>query len=184
MSPTAEEAKKKAEKDDGDVAVDPPPKNISPPAADNEGDGAALEAAKKTDQDEDVKKEDGGDAADAKDSAGEPAKGGAKADGDDEEDAEPAAPELTFPQQLMNVVDGESGKSAEEGAVMVKGERVIEWLPEGDAFIIRDKKALERDVLPKYFSSKCKFMSFVRKLYRQVPRLASRAGHMMWGHFA
>ena len=44
--------------------------------------------------------------------------------------------------------------------------RVLEWPPEGKSFTIRDKAKLEREVLPKYFTVKCKFMSFVRKLYR------------------
>lgn len=72
--------------------------------------------------------------------------------------------EATFPQQLMDVIDSETN----DGSATVDGERILEWLPDGDAFVIRDKKAFERDVLPNYFSAKCKFMSFVRKLYRQV----------------
>lgn len=72
--------------------------------------------------------------------------------------------DATFPQQLMHVIESET----KDGGVMLDGERVVEWLPSGDAFVIRDKATLERDVLPKYFNAKCKFMSFLRKLYRQV----------------
>ena len=68
-----------------------------------------------------------------------------------------------FPQQLMDMVERETN-----GGATVNGERVLEWLPAGDSFVIRDKKSLELEVLPKYFRTKCKSMSFVRKLYRQV----------------
>ena len=68
-----------------------------------------------------------------------------------------------FPQQLMDMVERETN-----GGATVNGERVLEWLPTGDSFVIRDKKSLELEVLPKYFRTKCKSMSFVRKLYRQV----------------
>ena len=71
--------------------------------------------------------------------------------------------ETIFPQQLMDMVERETN-----GGATVNGERVLEWLPAGDAFVIRDKKSLELEVLPKYFRNKCKSMSFVRKLYRQV----------------
>lgn len=77
------------------------------------------------------------------------------------EDTSQQSPEATFPQQLMDVIESES-----ENGALVDGKRVIEWLPDGNSFVIRDKGVLERDVLPKYFSAKCKFMSFVRKLYR------------------
>eukprot|EP00584_Thalassiosira_punctigera_P005023 CAMPEP_0172534668 /NCGR_PEP_ID=MMETSP1067-20121228/6946_1 /TAXON_ID=265564 ORGANISM="Thalassiosira punctigera, Strain Tpunct2005C2" /NCGR_SAMPLE_ID=MMETSP1067 /ASSEMBLY_ACC=CAM_ASM_000444 /LENGTH=390 /DNA_ID=CAMNT_0013319483 /DNA_START=262 /DNA_END=1434 /DNA_ORIENTATION=+ len=81
-------------------------------------------------------------------------------DGDDNKGQQEQ--EATFPQQLMDVIEGES----KEGGAMVNGERVLEWLPSGDSFIIRDKAAFEKRVLPRYFNAKCKFMSFVRKLYR------------------
>lgn len=71
--------------------------------------------------------------------------------------------ETIFPQQLMDMVE----KETNEGTT-VNGERVLEWLPAGDSFVIRDKKSLELEVLPKYFRTHCKTMSFVRKLYRQV----------------
>ena len=71
--------------------------------------------------------------------------------------------ETTFPQQLMDLIESET---TDDNAVSVSGQKAIEWLSNGDKFIIRDKAALETLVLPKYFSKKCKFMSFVRKLYR------------------
>lgn len=82
--------------------------------------------------------------------------------------------EETFPQQLMNLLESETCDDIDaircptttlndlNGNV---GEKVIEWLID-DSFIIRDKITLEQEVLPKYFDDKCKFMSFVRKLYR------------------
>jgi len=80
-----------------------------------------------------------------------------------EDDGHNLVQEVTFPRQLMDVIEHQSTKG---GAVTVSGERVLEWLPSGDAFIIRDKVVLEKEVLPRHFSAKCKFMSFVRKLYR------------------
>eukprot|EP00984_Skeletonema_dohrnii_P005702 scaffold2012_cov134-Skeletonema_dohrnii-CCMP3373.AAC.4 len=71
--------------------------------------------------------------------------------------------EATFPQQLMNLIESET---TDDNAVTVRGQKAIEWLSTGDRFIIRDKVALESCVLPKYFNNKCKYMSFVRKLYR------------------
>jgi hypothetical protein len=84
--------------------------------------------------------------------------------GEEEEviELECKAQEATFPQQLMDVIERETTN----GSTTSTGEKVLEWLPNGDAFIIRDKALLEREVLPRHFSAKCKFMSFVRKLYR------------------
>ena len=82
--------------------------------------------------------------------------------------------EETFPQQLMNLLESETcddidaircpttAHNVMNGNV---GEKGIEWLID-DSFIIRDKITLEQEVLPKYFDDNCKFMSFVRKLYR------------------
>lgn len=66
----------------------------------------------------------------------------------------------------MDVIEKETLDNG--AAVTSDGEKVFEWLPEGNAFVIRDKVKLERVVLPKHFHAKCKFKSFVRKLYRQV----------------
>ena len=71
--------------------------------------------------------------------------------------------EATFPQQLMDLIESET---TDDNAVIIRGQKAIEWLSTEDKFIIRDKKALESHVLPKYFKNTCKFMSFVRKLYR------------------
>jgi hypothetical protein len=69
----------------------------------------------------------------------------------------------TFPQHLMDVIEQESQQDNNKGNPCI-----LEWVEGGDAFLIRDKVALERTILPKYFSKncKCKFISFVRKLYR------------------
>ncbi len=82
---------------------------------------------------------------------------------DDDASIQSQSQETTFPQQLMDLIESET---TNDNAVVVHGQKAIEWLSEGDKFIIRDKVALESRVLPKYFNNKCKFMSFVRKLYR------------------
>ena len=79
------------------------------------------------------------------------------------EDADDKGQEATFPQQLMDAIEQET----KDGAIVtVDGQRVLEWLPVGDSFVIRDKAIFEKELLPHYFNAKCKFMSFVRKLYR------------------
>mmetsp|Transcript_18495 Transcript_18495/g.38882 ORF Transcript_18495/g.38882 Transcript_18495/m.38882 type:complete len:375 (-) Transcript_18495:124-1248(-) len=96
------------------------------------------------------------------------------------EDSENVEQEATFPQQLMDAIEQET----KDGGATINGLKVVEWLPSGDAFVIRDKKSFERVVLPRYFSAKCKFMSFVRKLYRwgfrQVEK--DRQGIMVFMH--
>jgi hypothetical protein len=72
----------------------------------------------------------------------------------------------TFPQHLMDIIEQESQRHEKP--------RILEWVEGGDAFLIGDKEAFEQILLPKYFNHKggtaskntCKFMSFVRKLYR------------------
>jgi len=71
--------------------------------------------------------------------------------------------EVTFPQLLMDAIERETTRA--DGTLTVERERVFEWLPAGDSFVVRDTLAFEKKVLPKYFN-KCKFLSFVRKLYR------------------
>ena len=94
-----------------------------------------------------------------------------KVDEDEEEAKQQQEPEATFPQQLMDLIESET-TSPETATRTTKAsgdgtsQLVIEWEPNGEAFVIRDKALLEREVLPRYFSAKCKFMSFVRKLYR------------------
>ncbi len=82
---------------------------------------------------------------------------------DDDASAQSQPQETTFPQHLMDMIESET---TDDNAVTVQGQKAIEWLSNGDKFIIRDKVALESRVLPKHFNNKCKFMSFVRKLYR------------------
>lgn len=67
-----------------------------------------------------------------------------------------------FSQYLMDVIELESQREKP---------CILEWAQGGEAFYIRDKIQFERIVLPKHFGKendnyKCKFMSFVRKLYR------------------
>ena len=64
------------------------------------------------------------------------------------------AQEATFPQQLMDLIESET---TDDNAVIIRGQKAIEWLSTGDKFIIRDKKALESHVLPKYFKHETKF---------------------------
>ncbi|KAL9186806.1 hypothetical protein ACHAXT_010526 [Thalassiosira profunda] len=93
-------------------------------------------------------------------------------------------PDQTFPQQLMDVLDSEST----EGTSFVDGgKRVFEWTRDGTAFVIRDKAKLEKEVLPRHFTARCKYMSFVRKLYRwgfrQVEKQSSPALTFRHDHF-
>lgn len=77
---------------------------------------------------------------------------------------EDSAASTTFPQHLMDAIEQESQQD--------KPVTILDWVEGGNAFLIRDKDAFETIVIPKYFDrggvNKCKFMSFVRKLYRQV----------------
>lgn len=70
---------------------------------------------------------------------------------------------IPFPLQLMDLIENES---VDENAATINGYKALEWLPTGDKFILRDRRTVETCVLTKYFSNNCKFMSFVRKLYR------------------
>ena len=74
----------------------------------------------------------------------------------------PTSTNSTFPQHLMDVIEQSQHDEP----------NILEWVNGGGAFLIRDKEAFEQNILvPKYFNrgrNKCKFMSFVRKLYRQV----------------
>lgn len=76
-----------------------------------------------------------------------------------------------FPQQLWDLVESET---REGGMSAACGNRVIEWLPEGDGFIVRDKHLLVKQVLPRYFFGRCKYLSFTRKLYRWGFRQADK----------
>jgi hypothetical protein len=83
---------------------------------------------------------------------------------DSEDDFIQSHPQVaTFPIQLMDLIEKET---VDDEAAAINGQKALEWLPTGDKFIIRDRLTMENCVLPKYFNNKCKFMSFVRKLYR------------------
>ena len=74
--------------------------------------------------------------------------------------------ELTFPELLMDAIESETTATGDDAILTASGERVMEWQPDGESFVIRDKALLERKVLPRQFAVKTKFMSFLRKLYR------------------
>ncbi len=74
--------------------------------------------------------------------------------------------ELTFPELLMDAIESETVAAADDAIMASNGERVLEWLPDGESFVIRDKALLEKKVLPRQFAVRTKFMSFLRKLYR------------------
>ena len=74
------------------------------------------------------------------------------------------ARDTTFPQQLMDAIDHET--VAPDGFKGDDGQRVLEWGEDGKSFVVRHKAIFENHVLPRHFTLKCKFMSFVRKLYR------------------
>jgi HSF-type DNA-binding len=59
-----------------------------------------------------------------------------------------------FPQKLMGILADPTNQDA------------IAWLPDGQAFVIRDRELFVEIVLPKYFSRKARYSSFTRKLYR------------------
>jgi hypothetical protein len=65
----------------------------------------------------------------------------------------------TFPQKLIQVIE----KEARDGA-KVGGKPVLDWGKEGKSFLIRDKAMFKRRVLPRHFTAKYKFMSFIWKL--------------------
>lgn len=61
---------------------------------------------------------------------------------------------MLFPQKLMNILADPLNQGT------------ISWLPDGKAFVIRDRALFETKVLPKYFSRQAKYSSFTRKLNR------------------
>ncbi len=75
--------------------------------------------------------------------------GGACGDDADDGDAK------MFPQRLMEILSDEE-KTGDS----------IGWLPHGRAFVVKDRKLFGDEVLPRYFSRRAKFSSFVRKLNR------------------
>ena len=61
---------------------------------------------------------------------------------------------MLFPQKLMTILADPLNQDA------------ISWLPDGKAFVIRDREMFAEVVMPKCFSRKAKFSSFTRKLNR------------------
>jgi len=59
----------------------------------------------------------------------------------------------TFPQKLLNIISNK------------RNSEIIEWLPDGNAFIILDKKRFSKEILPSCFKQ-TQFTSFTRKLNR------------------
>jgi HSF-type DNA-binding len=59
-----------------------------------------------------------------------------------------------FPQKLMDILADPLNQAA------------ISWLPDGQAFVIRDSEMFAEVVMPKYFPRKVKYSSFTRKLNR------------------
>lgn len=61
---------------------------------------------------------------------------------------------MLFPQKLMDILADPENHEA------------ISWLPNGQAFVIRNRKFFVEKVMPRYFSRKAKYSSFTRKLNR------------------
>jgi hypothetical protein len=59
-----------------------------------------------------------------------------------------------FPQRLMEILGDERSAG------------IIEWLPHGRAFVVKDRAAFADRILPVYFSRQAKYSSFTRKLNR------------------
>mmetsp|Transcript_17395 Transcript_17395/g.36445 ORF Transcript_17395/g.36445 Transcript_17395/m.36445 type:complete len:458 (+) Transcript_17395:74-1447(+) len=69
---------------------------------------------------------------------------------------------LTFPERLMSLLDYAEKMKAESDD---PDNYCVTWLPNGDAFLIRDPKECADIIIPKFFKA-AKFSSFARKLYR------------------
>jgi HSF-type DNA-binding len=65
---------------------------------------------------------------------------------------------MLFPQKLMDILADPLNQEA------------ICWLPDGQAFVIRDRDLFAETVMPRYFSRKAKYSSFTRKLNRWYVR--------------
>mmetsp|Transcript_11498 Transcript_11498/g.21502 ORF Transcript_11498/g.21502 Transcript_11498/m.21502 type:complete len:341 (+) Transcript_11498:177-1199(+) len=62
--------------------------------------------------------------------------------------------DLTFPMKLMDILSNE------------KYQDILQWLPQGDGFIIHDKQRCADEVLPHHFGTVSKYSSFTRRLNR------------------
>ena len=61
---------------------------------------------------------------------------------------------MLFPQKLMEILSDPVNYDA------------ISWLPDGQAFVIRNRTLFAENVLPQYFTRQAKYSSFTRKLNR------------------
>jgi HSF-type DNA-binding len=61
---------------------------------------------------------------------------------------------MLFPQKLMAILEDPANHDS------------IAWLPNGQAFVIRNRKLFAETVMPRYFSRKAQYSSFTRKLNR------------------
>ena len=68
----------------------------------------------------------------------------------------PLMPTIPFPYKLQQMLD-DSAKDEQM-------EAIISWLPNNQSFIVHDKDALVKEVLPRYFSKITKYRSFTRQL--------------------
>jgi HSF-type DNA-binding len=59
-----------------------------------------------------------------------------------------------FPQRLMEILSDPQSSG------------IIEWLPHGRAFVVKDRALFAEKVMPVYFSRHAKYSSFTRKLNR------------------
>mmetsp|Transcript_4224 Transcript_4224/g.4824 ORF Transcript_4224/g.4824 Transcript_4224/m.4824 type:complete len:220 (+) Transcript_4224:79-738(+) len=59
-----------------------------------------------------------------------------------------------FPLKLMEMLANEDLST------------IVSWLPDGDAFVIRDKKIFATEVIPLYFKGSIQFSSFTRRMNR------------------
>lgn len=64
--------------------------------------------------------------------------------------------ESSFSVQLWNMLNSETDA----------GRDAVQWLRNGNGFVINSQNEFEQKILPKYFDSPCIFQSFVRRLYR------------------
>lgn len=65
--------------------------------------------------------------------------------------------EVSFSVQLWNMLNRETDA----------GRDAVQWLRNGNGFVINRQNEFEQNILPKYFGdSPCIFQSFVRRLYR------------------
>ena len=67
----------------------------------------------------------------------------------------------TFPYKLYNMLEAVSDCNYE--SIINYKEKPVEWLPDGNGFLIMNEKAFFEDIIPLYFSL-TKMRSFTRQL--------------------